>query len=188
MGCSTVQRRPMWRGTSLHRGHRWDLRAPPYKGVGHTERKGRGAAPSRCSKILPALLWLLSEQTETGLRQKHWPLPLWFWKGVWLFIVPTIPTSFPSVCVLTHTSVFASNVLLTGRIQKCCSQVGELWFRCLNYETGCPDSLFLFCWGLVSLWSSFIFFKFFFFSTAFFKCICRFGFHRSWWWVNNCRW
>lgn len=142
------------KGTSLHRGHRWNPRAPPYKEDGHRERreKTRGAAPSWCSKILPALLWLPSKQTETGLRQKHWLSLLWFWSGVWLFIVSTIPTSFPSV--YSHTSGFASKLLHIGRIQKCFSQVKELWFRHLNYETGCPDSLFLFCRGLVSLWLS----------------------------------
>lgn len=161
----------MWRALAWHRGRRWNPRAPPYKEDGHTKRreKGTGAAPSWCSKILPALLWLPSEHTETGLRQKHWPSPLWFWNAVWPFMVSTIPTIFP-LCVITHTSVFASKVLLTGRIQKCCSQVGELWFRCLNYETGCPDSLFLFCRGLVSLWLSY------FLSTVFFKCVCNLDF------------
>lgn len=61
-----------------------------------------------------------------------------------------------SVYVLTHTSAFAGKVLLRARIQKYYSQVGQGWFSCFNYETGCPGILFLICRGLVLLWSSLI--------------------------------
>lgn len=163
------------KGTSLHRGHRWDLRAPPEREDGHTERKGGEQHPPGAAKYSsPSVAAQWTNKLVSGRSTDLHPCGFEMVFG--FLLCPQFQHLCPlSMCSHTPRCLQARSSS-QGRIQKCCSQVRELWFRCLNCETGCPDSLFLFCRGLVSLW---IPFYYFFLSIAFFKCVFRFGFHRK---------
>lgn len=186
----SAQKGPMWTGTSLHRDHSSELWASP-------QWRGQARRNRRVTTILvqekyhqPFCVHSMNKQKLVSGRSTE--LHQCGFERVPSFLLCTQfrQLSHLSVCVLTPTSVFAGKVLLRARIQKYCSQVREGWSGCLNYETGCPDRLFLFCRGLALLWSSLIIFvllMFFFPCTVSFKHMCRFGFHWSWW-RDNCRW
>lgn len=152
------------------KGHQ-PARRSQLRAEGISVMKGTG------SKTPPALLCSLIKQVETGLRQKHWSPPVWFRKGGWLFIVPTVLTAFLSVCLSRHSG---TPQCLQARSSSGAGfrSAAPRWDRdasaALTMKQVVPTAYFY----SAEVWFRFDKLWFLFSCTLSFKCMCRFGFHR----------